>query len=180
MTPIFLFIGIGVFLSLDIIQPSMFLAPERHINLLIAAGLTGLAPIYLLTIAIQHLMSLWKPGKNGVIWAGIALCTVFMFGEVIYSYSALQGVFGDAEVPLIKTLGILFLPFTFSLFYFFSLFFESKPKSDPEPIELFGTTITIDDFYSDEFRQKIADKNNTFAAREKVIEKIGLMVRNQE
>jgi hypothetical protein len=134
MLPIFLFIGIGIFVSLDIIQPSMFRVMEQHAAIFAIASLVGAAPIFLITMALQNLL---KIGNKTAIAVAIFLTVVFMCSEVIYSYISVAGFFMGQVVPISKIIGIIFLPFTFSLFYFSNLFAEffvlkktSKPASD--------------------------------------------------
>lgn len=140
MSPIFLFIGIGIFLSLDIIQPSMFRDINDHWIMFIIAAFVGSAPVFLISSALNSLINLWNQGKNFALKIAIALCGIFMLSEIVYSYISVESFFYGQSVPITKIIGIMFLPLTFSLFYFCDLFFEKtnikNNKEPPEYIEL--------------------------------------------
>lgn len=127
MIPIFLFIGVGIFISLDIIQPSMFKNLEKYYLFIIVALGVGAAPIILITNAINHLMNIYVNGKKSIIYLVSSLVIIFMISEIIYSFISIQGFFADQSVPITKIVGIICLPFTFSLYYFIGLIFEKIP-----------------------------------------------------
>ena len=135
MMPIFLFIGIGIFISLDILQPSMFRNLDKYYPLIIMATLVGTAPIILITSAINSLMTEYIKGAKYAMYFVISLIMIFMASEIIYSYISIQGFFIDMAVPITKIVGIMCLPFTFSLYYFVSLVFEKiNKKNQSKPI----------------------------------------------
>jgi len=117
MMPVFMFIGCGILISLDIMQPSMFNNLYKNLPLFIAGGLIGCAPLLLVNAIIKSLTNLYNNGfKIGLILAFI-VSGIFMTSETLYSYISLKTVYADQSVPTIKILGILMLPFTFSIFY---------------------------------------------------------------
>ena len=125
MTPIFLFIGIGIFLSLDIMQPSMFQNIMYFWPLFIGAMLVGSAPVYLISGALNNILTKFYVEKNKkTLNFGVLLVVIFMFSEIVYSYISVQGFFVNQQVPISKIIGIMFLPFTFSLYYFSNFFYE--------------------------------------------------------
>lgn len=133
MIPIFLFIGVGILLSLDIIQPSMFRSVENHWYLFLAAIAIGIAPVILITSALATLTELWRRGKKYALLLAFFLCFVFMSSEVVYSYISIESFFQGQPVPPTKVAGIMFLPFTFSLFYFTGIFLEKHPDMSTPP-----------------------------------------------
>ena len=139
MIPVFVFIGCGILISLDIIQPSMFNNIGKNGTIFLISGLVGCSPLLLVNSTIKSLTNFYNKGfKSGLLFA-IIIAIIFMATESVYSYISLKTIYLDQAVPTIKILGILALPFTFSLFYL------SKSILD----ELEGDNICLTD-YSDE------------------------------
>ena len=139
MIPVFVFIGCGILISLDIIQPSMFNNIGKNGTIFLISGLVGCSPLLLVNSTIKSLTNFYTKGfKSGLLFA-IIIAIIFMATESVYSYISLKTIYLDQAVPTIKILGILALPFTFSLFYL------SKSILD----ELEGDNICLTD-YSDE------------------------------
>lgn len=128
MSPIFFFIGVGVFLSFDIIQPSMFKHIESYFVIMTMALLVGMAPVILITSALNNTLAKYKSGSKNSIYLAISLVVIFMISEIVYSYTSIQGMFLGQSVPTLKMIGIIFLPLTFSLYYFVNLFYEHDNK----------------------------------------------------
>lgn len=122
MLPIFWFIGCGVLLSLDIMQPSMFADIPGNVTLFVIALAIGLAPVLLVTNALDLLLQQERTKLRSFYAASIV--GIFMLSEIIYSYTSVKGFFGTEDVPILKIIGILFLPLTFSLYYFIGLFLK--------------------------------------------------------
>lgn len=143
MLPIFWFIGCGVLLSLDIMQPSMFSDMAANSTLFIIALAIGFAPVLLATNAIDSLLQKNRTKLRS--FYAIMIVFVFMLSEVVYSYTSVKSFFGTQEIPILKTIGILFLPLTFSLYYFVSLFnVHIEAQIDEAPCELVDDIPLID------------------------------------
>lgn len=128
MLPVFLFIGSGIFVSLDILQPSAFSNPQKHLLLFIIALFTGSTPVLLVSSAVKSLIDFYNRGFKSGLYMALALSLIFMFTESLYSYTSLRAVFADSEVPWIKIAGIIALPFTFSLFYLTTIILDVVKK----------------------------------------------------
>ena len=124
MIPVFAFIGCGIFVSLDIIQPSMLNNIPKHYIIFSISIFVGYAPVILVVSAIRSLIDFYNKGHKICLGLSIVLMAIFMSSETLYSYVSLKTIYDNQTIPLLKILGILALPFTFSLFYLIKIILD--------------------------------------------------------
>ena len=145
MIPVFIFIGCGILISLDIIQPSMFNNISKYYLLFSSTVFIGAAPVMLIVSAIKILIDFYNKGfKSGLILS-IIIAFIFMASESLYSYVSLKTIYENQDIPLIKIFGILALPFTFSLFYLIGIIFDSLKNNKQYILNSKNINDTIDD-----------------------------------
>ena len=110
--PIALFLGIGVMVSSDIIQPSYFKNLGMYWYFFLIALFLGYLALFLSSSYIENVSKKWK--------AYITM-SIFMFVESLFSLLAINTYYGDQSVPLIRQVTALCLPLVFSLFYFLKI-----------------------------------------------------------
>jgi hypothetical protein len=111
-SPIALFLGIGVFVATDIMQPSYFKNLSLYYPYFIAAMFVG----YLAVFLASSYISATKSKFNAIFFM-----IIFMILEGLFSVLAVQTYYGQQEIPLLRIVSALCLPLVFSLFFFLKI-----------------------------------------------------------
>ncbi len=117
--PIAFFLGLGVFVTVDIIQPSYFNNLSFYWPYFLAAVTTGYLSIILSASYIETVISKKK---------AYLLMSVFMAVEALFSLLSIQTYYGDEQIPILKQIAVLCLPLVFSLFYFLKIIDSTTPQ----------------------------------------------------
>jgi hypothetical protein len=117
-SPIALFLGIGVFVATDILQPSYF----KNLSLFYPYFLAAMFVGYLAVFLASSYISATKSKFNAIFFM-----IVFMCIEALFSVLAVQTYYGSETIPLIRIIAALCLPLVFSLFYFLKIIEIEKP-----------------------------------------------------
>ena len=117
-SPIALFLGIGIFVSTDILQPSYF----KNLGLFYPYFIVAMFVGYLAVFLASSYISATKSKFNAIFFM-----IVFMCIESLFSLLAVQTYYGSESIPLIRVASALCLPLIFSLFYFLKIIEIEKP-----------------------------------------------------
>lgn len=110
--PIALFLGIGVLVSSDIIQPSYFKNLGIYWYFFVIALVVGYLALFLSSSYIENVTNKLK---------AYIMMLIFMSVESLFSLLAINTYYGSQEIPLIRQITALCLPLVFSLFYFLKI-----------------------------------------------------------
>ena len=116
-SPIAFFLGVGVFVATDILQPSYFKNIPAYFPYFIAAMLVGYLAVFLASSYISTTKS--KP-------RAVFFMLLFMAMEGLFSVLAVSTYYGSQEIPILRIVSGLCLPLVFSLFYFLKII-EAEP-----------------------------------------------------
>jgi hypothetical protein len=115
--PISLFLGVGILVSTDIIQPSYFRSLDIYWYYFVVAILMGYLAIFLATSYIESI-----PGKI----KAYGFMIVFMFVEALFSLLAINTYYGSEQIPIMRQVTAVCLTLVFSLFYFMKIIDTEK------------------------------------------------------
>jgi len=128
-SPIALFLGIGVLVATDILQPSYFKNLSIYYPYFLVALFVGYLAVFLATSYISATSSKFR---------AIFFMIVFMIIEGLFSFLAMQTYYGEEKIPVIRIISALCLPLVFSLFYFLKIIdVEKNVKSYIDESEFF-------------------------------------------
>jgi predicted permease len=116
-SPIAFFLGVGVFVATDILQPSYFKNIPVYFPYFIAAMLVGYLAVFLASSYISTTKSKTR---------AVFFMIVFMAIEGLFSVLAVSTYYGSQDIPILRIVSGLCLPLVFSLFYFLKII-EDEP-----------------------------------------------------
>lgn len=131
--PIAMFLGIGVFVVTDIIQPSYFKDIPSYAGYFATALIVGFLALLQASNLLTTLTNMNAAKKqNPFSWQVLGGILIFLCVEGLFSFLAVQSYYGDSKIPIAQILGICGIPFLFSFFYFPSLVLNTYQKYKPE------------------------------------------------
>jgi hypothetical protein len=131
-SPIAFFLGVGVFVATDILQPSYFKNIPIYFPYFAAAMFVGYLAVFLASSYISTTKSKFR---------AIFFMIVFMIIEGLFSLLAVSTYYGNESIPVLRLIASLCLPLVFSLFYFLKLIETEKNVK-----ELIDETILFKNF----------------------------------
>lgn len=134
-TPIAFFLGVGLFTVVDIIQPSFFKRIDFYWPYILGAYLAGILATYSCTNLLSSL-SIQNQKNNKSVWGinTISFLVIFLICEALFSVSAVKIIFGS-DIELFRLISTLFIPLTFSLFYFPQVILEESKQIEPKKFQ---------------------------------------------
>ena len=111
-SPIALFLGVGVLVATDILQPSYFKNLPVYYPYFIVAMFVGYLAVFL---ALSYI-SATKSKFNAIFFM-----IIFMVIEALFSVLAVSTYYGSQQIPILRIISALCLPLVFSLFYFLKI-----------------------------------------------------------
>jgi hypothetical protein len=128
-SPIALFLGIGICVATDLIQPSYFKNLSIYYPYVIFAIFVGYIAVFLASSYIGSTQNKFRATLFAII---------FMAVEGLFSVLAVQTYYGSQEIPILRLISAICLPLVFSMFYFLKIIeADKKEKGKINEEELF-------------------------------------------
>jgi hypothetical protein len=128
-SPIALFLGVGICVATDIIQPSYFKNLSVYFPYLIFAISVGYIAVFLASSYIGSTQNKFR---------AIFFAIIFMIIEGLFSVLAVQTYYGSQEIPILRIISAICLLLVFSMFYFLKIIeFQKKETGQINEEELF-------------------------------------------